>query len=196
MGGIKFDPDRVIQFDLPTGAGETVTGLIARLRTLGPGWSWEVASISSFGASGVYTFDDGGRPRKKPFLSTRWHNRGDGTALVQLRCESEVLWEVGVFFQLLDDIVSIWPETMADIDRSLGVDEEQVESVLPVQEAEWKKYGIQKRRWERWERIRLNHLPGGLTQEQMAEMEDRDISQIKADLKKMREIGLIPPLKT
>ena len=46
----------------------------------------------------------------------------------------------------------------------------------------------------RWERILQEHLPKGLTQARIAELEDRDIQVIKDDYKRMREKGLLPPL--
>lgn len=46
----------------------------------------------------------------------------------------------------------------------------------------------------RWERILQEHLQKGLTQAQIAELEDRDIQVIKDDYKRMREKGLLPPL--
>jgi len=121
---VDFDEDRVIQFHLPTGAGETLTTLIAGLRAEGDGWQWRVDSITPLGGViGAYTFD-GGKRERHSFLSTSWHNRGDGSALVALRCESEALWRAGVYHKLLDNIVAVWPETKTELDRALGMDGE------------------------------------------------------------------------
>lgn len=56
----------------------------------------------------------------------------------------------------------------------------------------WVKYRIRPRRWERWRRILNEYIPAGLTQEQMAENEDIDVSRIKDDYKRMKGFKLLP----
>ena len=180
-----------VQFQLPEGAGETLSSLILGLRASGPGWSWWVDSertrlALSPAVAGVYQFDDEPKERRKPFLLASWYKRGDGLGgVVTIQCEDEVMWEAGVFHQLLSQIVAIWPETKVDIDRALR--DEPAKDEQP-----WKKYNIHRKRWERWGRIR-DYTLKGLTQEQMAEKEDRDISRIKNDFRRMKEEGLLSP---
>lgn len=57
-----------------------------------------------------------------------------------------------------------------------------------------KQLGIRTDTLIRWERILQSYLPKGLTQVQIAELEDRDIETIKDDYQRMREKGLLPPL--
>lgn len=49
-----------------------------------------------------------------------------------------------------------------------------------------KELGIQAKRLKRWDKIILDHVPNGLTQEEMAEAEDVSLSSIKSDFRDMR----------
>lgn len=121
---MDFDAERVIHFRLPTGGGEALTELITNMRANGPGWQWRVDSVNPLGGViGIFYFDDD-KSAKKLAISTSWLNRGDGMGLVGLRCESRVLWELGIFHKLLDMIVMVWPETAGEIDQALGINNE------------------------------------------------------------------------
>lgn len=51
-------------------------------------------------------------------------------------------------------------------------------------------------RLERWDRIRLRHIPNGLTRERIAEIETVSPDAIKKDFNHMRRCGLLPPAKS
>jgi len=53
--------------------------------------------------------------------------------------------------------------------------------------------GVQAGRLERWDRIRQEHYPKGLTQMQIADIEGVSTESIKNDFRDMREKKLLPP---
>lgn len=55
-----------------------------------------------------------------------------------------------------------------------------------------KRLGVQPKRLKRWDRIRGQHIPRGLTQQEIATAEDVSLEAIKADFRDMREKGVIP----
>lgn len=55
-----------------------------------------------------------------------------------------------------------------------------------------KKLGIRPNRLARWDKIRLNHFPNGLTQARIAEIEDVSVVAIRNDFRDMRKRGLLP----
>lgn len=56
------------------------------------------------------------------------------------------------------------------------------------------KLRLNPKRLLRWDRIRDEHLPKGLTQQEIAEIEDLDVETIKGDYRDMRKAGFLPPL--
>lgn len=115
---------------------------------------------------------------------------------ILITCRRETMERLRVDVTCYDDYAVEMFHQLVHHLREIHRDEEKPavgsEQSVP-DEQPWRKHNIHQRRWGRWERILHEYIPDGLTQEQMAEREDVDISRIKQDFKKLKEVALIHP---
>lgn len=133
----------VVTFRLPSGAGQTLTNIVKGLhdhdhergvmfRVIGISVAgWVTGEWEYYDRPGVKQVRDGvlqyGPPvEQAAIMHMSWRNRGDGWGGVQLAPTRE--WAETPQFErfawLLTEITRIWPETIPEIDRALGLVEE------------------------------------------------------------------------
>lgn len=203
----------VIQFHLPEGAYPTLMSLVRGLRAQGDvgdskKWTWTWAprgGEDQFGLiDGLYTYyqlvEDVGiaRTHRMSFLRFEWLKRGEGLGyLVRMHCQDGRLWDIGVYRTLLDEIITIWPETKADIDRSFGVGAvEKIGGAAAINDGEpdeimqiARDYKISIAKAEQWRKVRRLNEEGNITQKQAADCMNLSVASIKKMAREMKGKG-------
>jgi hypothetical protein len=118
--------------------------------------------------------------------------RGQETAVTVMTGDTTRLGVPQEYETVLRRLERRWPGIVEGEQQAVAVENGEGEAWLtrPV-EIVAKEWDMLPKRVERWRRITQDYIPRGLTQEQMAEQEDRSVQQIKEDHKFMRKRGLI-----
>ena len=137
---VEFTDELTIWITIPLEGTRTLATLIRGMNVRDRLYEWQTIDYHTATGTckGRYTFhtDKEGRwlnvPEflEKTFMFVQGVERGDGTIRVGLKFLSESLWKLGVYHVLLDNIITVWPETRGSIDRQLDIDlDDDVENI-------------------------------------------------------------------